>query len=81
MTTLAETLVPGSIFVVDPAAMMTLLKVTRVVAPLLSATSMVWASTKVPQPLNSLILFFFIRKWIPLVIRSETWRLREKALP
>ena len=36
---------------------------------------------KVPQPSNSVILFFFIRKCTPLAIRSATVRLRLKAAP
>ena len=49
--------------------------------PLPPDTSIVWASVKVPQPSISVILFFFIRKWTPLVIRSETERLRLNAAP
>ena len=37
---------------------------------------MVLASVKVPQPSISSILFFFIRKWTPLTMESETSRLR-----
>ena len=42
---------------------------------------MVLASMNVPHPSSSVILFFFIRKWMPLVIRSDTARLRLNALP
>ena len=41
----------------------------------------VFASVKVPQPSISVILFFFIRKWTPLAIRSATARLRLNAAP
>ena len=37
---------------------------------------MVLASVKVPQPSISSILFFFIRKWTPLTMESDTSRLR-----
>ena len=37
---------------------------------------MVLASVNVPQPSNSVILFFFIRKWTPLTRPSATLRLR-----
>ena len=37
---------------------------------------MVLASVKVPQPWISSILFFFIRKWTPLTMESDTSRLR-----
>jgi hypothetical protein len=67
--------VPGSSRVVAPVAMMALSKVTLVDSPPLATVSEV-ASSNVAQPLISVILFFFIRKWTPLTIRSATPRLR-----
>ena len=78
---MAERLVPGSMRVVAPAATIAFSNVIVRLCPLSAATEMLWASTNVPQPSTSVILFFFIRKWMPLVIRSDTWRLRENALP
>ena len=75
VTTRSLSEVPGSSRVVAPAAMMQESKVT-VSSDLPPDTSIVFASVKVPQPSYSVILFFFIRKWTPLVIRSETARLR-----
>ena len=72
---------PGSSLVVAPTAMMQLPKVTVCLEPSSAVTSMVLASTKLPQPSISLILFFRIRKWTPLTIRPDTSRLRENALP
>ena len=80
--TLADLLVPGSIFAVAPTSMMQLSKVTVSAVPSSLATRRVPASTKVPQyPSYSVILFFFMRKCTPLTMRSLTWRLRAKALP
>ena len=44
--------------------------------PSLSWTSTALAPVRVPQPSISVILFFFIRKWTPLTMPAETWRLR-----
>ena len=76
MTTFSESSVPGTSRVVAPVAMMMLSPVTLRVSPSSPLTSIVFASTKVPQPSISSILFFFIRKWTPLTIESETSRLR-----
>ena len=59
---------------------MQLSKVTSVV-PLGPSTLMVLSSVKVAQPSISVTLFFFIRKWTPLAIRSATVRLRLYATP
>ena len=79
MTTFSDSSVPGTRRVVAPVAMMTLSAVTVRDLPSSSSTSMVLASEKVPQPWISSILFFFIRKWTPLTMESETSRLRAKA--
>ncbi len=39
-------------------------------------TSTAFGPVSVPQPSISVILFFFIRKWTPLTMPAETWRLR-----
>ena len=31
---------------------------------------------RVPQPSISVIVFFFMRKWTPLTMPADTWRLR-----
>jgi len=80
VTTRSLLVTPGNIFVVEPVAMMQLSKV-RVSVPSSVVTDSVFASTKVPHPLNSVIRFFFIRKCTPLIIRCDTARLRLKALP
>ena len=46
------------------------------VSPSEVLTSIDFSPVSVPQPLTSVILFFFIRKWTPLTIFSETLRLR-----
>ena len=61
--------------------MMTLSAVTCSVDPSESATSIVFASTKVPRPSYSVTLFFFMRKWIPLTCVCATLRLRSCAAP
>ncbi len=48
----------------------------RLLAAVPSATLRVLASVNVPQPSNSLMLFFFIRKCTPLTRPSATLRLR-----
>ena len=57
---------------VAPVAMMQSSKVTVSVPPSFSSTSSDLASLKFAQPWISVILFFFIRKWMPLTMRSET---------
>ena len=52
---------PGISRVVAPVAMMIVSPVISSVLPSSSSTEMVLASTKVPQPSISVILFFFIR--------------------
>ena len=77
MTTLALTCTPGSILVTEPVAMMRLSKVScRTSWESGSLTSIEVGPVSVPQPLTSVILFFFIRKWTPLTMPALTWRLR-----
>ena len=58
----------------DPVAIMVFLA-SMVVS--LSPSILMWvASTKLPKPLKTVILFFSIRKSIPLVVCSTTPRLR-----
>ena len=76
MTTFCETVTPGSIRVVAPAAMMRWSKVTWRVEPSLRATSIEVAPVSVPQPSISSTLFFFMRKWTPLTMLADTWRER-----
>ena len=45
------------------------------------STSIVLASVNFPKPSISVILFFFMRKWTPLTMLSETLRLRSNAAP
>ena len=52
---------PGSSRTLDPVATIALSKVTVSVDPSAFATSIVFASRKVPRPSNSVIEFFFIR--------------------
>src|SRR4051812_45123119 len=61
--------------------MITLSKVTVSEPPSPRATCRVCGSVNVPQPSNSVILFFFIRKCTPLTRPSATVRLRSKATP
>ena len=49
---------------------------TRMTQPSSCLTEIVLGPVKVPQPLISSILFFFIRKWTPLTMPAATWRLR-----
>ena len=56
--------------------MIRLSKVYDVCSPSLSLTSTVLGPVMVPQPSISVILFFFIRKWTPLTMPAQTWRLR-----
>ncbi len=72
---------PGIRRVVAPVAMMTLSAVTSSELPSSRSTEIVLASTNVPQPLISVILFFFMRKWTPLTMLSETSRLRLWVAP
>ena len=71
---------PGISRVCAPVAMIRLSQVTVLVLPPLSFTSTAclpsWTPSRVPQPSISVILFFFIRKWTPLTMPAETWRLR-----
>ncbi len=80
VTTRSVFVTPGSIFVVEPAAMMQLSNVIDSV-PSSVVTDSVWASTNVPQPLTSVMRFFFMRKWTPLIMRCDTARLRLNAEP
>ena len=63
---------PGISRVVAPVAMMTWSPVTWEVLPSDALTSMVFGPVNVPQPSTSVILFFFIRKWTPLTMDSDT---------
>ncbi|SKY34997.1 Uncharacterised protein [Mycobacteroides abscessus subsp. abscessus] len=56
MTTLSESSTPGRSLTTEPVSMMTLSKVIS-----RSPTLMVLASTKVPYPSISVILFFLFR--------------------
>ena len=51
------------------------------VPPSSSFTSTAFGPVSVPQPSISVILFFFIRKWTPLTMPAETWRLRSWVGP
>jgi hypothetical protein len=61
---------------VAPVARIRLSQVYVVLLPSASFTSIDLAPVRVPQPLISVILFFFIRKWTPLTMPAETCRLR-----
>lgn len=80
-TTRSLRAVPGSRRGVAPVAMMQLSKVIVSEVPSALATWRVFASRKVPRPSNSVIPFFFMRKWTPLTRPSATERLRRKASP
>ncbi len=81
VTTRSLRLVPGSSRGVAPVAMMQLSKPIVAVVPSDLATCSVFASRKVPRPSNSVMPFFFIRKWTPLTRPSATVRLRLYASP
>jgi hypothetical protein len=81
VTTRSERRVPGSSFGVAPVAMTQFSNVIVSVVPSDLATWSVFASRNVPRPSNSVILFFFIRKWTPLTRPSATVRLRLNASP
>ncbi len=76
MTTFSESEVPGTSRVVAPVAMIRLSQVTSSEPPSSRSTLSVLPSLNVPQPWISVILFFFIRKWTPLTMESDTSRLR-----
>ncbi|SKF62255.1 Uncharacterised protein [Mycobacteroides abscessus subsp. abscessus] len=61
MATFAEISVPGSSLEVAPVAMMMLSAVTSWTEPLSSVTLIDFGPLNSPQPLISVILFFFIR--------------------
>jgi hypothetical protein len=72
VTTRLDSDVPGISRVVAPAAMMTSSPVTWEALPSEALTSIVFGPVNVPQPSISVILFFFIRKWTPLTMDSDT---------
>ena len=73
---------PGRVLTTEPTAMIALSKViSSVTLPSESLTEMALGPVNSPQPLNSVILFFFMRKWMPLTMRADTSRERLKALP
>ena len=80
MNTRALRWVPGSSLVVAPTAMMQASNVTSVWLPSAAATLMAFGPVNVPHPSSSVILFFRIRKWTPLTMRSDTVRLRLNAV-
>src|SRR3954449_2978638 len=61
--------------------MITLSNVTFSWPPSFRVTCSECGSVNSPHPSNSVILFFFIRKWTPLTRPSATTRLRSNAAP
>ncbi len=58
---------------------MMLRAVTSVTLPSLSVTATVFGPVSLPLPMKTVMLFFFIRKPMPLTSLSETWRERLTA--